>query len=182
MAQESRLIPSQDHFNAAQSPPLFGSARKLSDNQQGSLCPQRPNGSPSPGGEGRGEGGSSFTLYFLRQHYPTVILRLLPLLLIFLASCRSMPDPDALTRFEFNEPHMGTLFGITLYAPNQLAARTTADAAFRRIAELDRTMPEYDPRSELMQLTLRPVGEPTRVSPELFAILQESQRVSRETG
>jgi thiamine biosynthesis lipoprotein len=31
-------------------------------------------------------------------------------------------------------------------------------------------------------LCLRPVGEPTRVSPELFYIINESQRVARETG
>ena len=43
-------------------------------------------------------------------------------------------------------------------------------------------MTDYDPGSELMRLCLRPVGEPTRVSPELFDILRESERVSRETG
>jgi FAD:protein FMN transferase len=76
---------------------------------------------------------------------------------------------------------MGTLFSITLYAPDADAATTAAEAAFRRVAKLDRMMTDYDPKSELMQLCLRPVGEPTRVSPELFDILRESQRVARET-
>jgi thiamine biosynthesis lipoprotein len=86
-----------------------------------------------------------------------------------------------LSRFVFNEPHMGTLFSITLYAPDASTATDAAEAAFRRVAKLDKMMTDYDPKSELMQLCLRPVCEPTRVSPELFEILQESLRVARET-
>ena len=76
---------------------------------------------------------------------------------------------------------MGTIFSITLYAPDADAATAAAEAAFRRVAKLDRMMTDYDTNSELMQLCLRPVGKPTRVSPELFEILQESQRVAQET-
>ncbi len=76
---------------------------------------------------------------------------------------------------------MGTLFSITLYAEDALTANAAAEAAFREVAKLDRMMTDYDPNSELMQLCLRPVGEPTPVSPELFELLQESLRVSRET-
>jgi thiamine biosynthesis lipoprotein len=39
-------------------------------------------------------------------------------------------------------------------------------------------MTDYDPESELMQLSRKPVGEPIRVSDELFAILQKSQHVA----
>src|SRR5579863_10389451 len=97
------------------------------------------------------------------------------------SGCRSGRQTTALSRFEFNEPHMGTLFSITLYAPDADAATAAAEAAFRRVAKLDRMMTDYDPKSELMQLCQRPVGEPTHVSPELFEILQESVRVARET-
>jgi len=76
---------------------------------------------------------------------------------------------------------MGTVWSITLYAPDADAATAAAEAAFRRVAKLDRMMTDYDPNSELMRLCRRPVGESTPVSAELFDILRESQRVARET-
>jgi len=86
-------------------------------------------------------------------------------------------DPE-FHRFEFKQPHMGTLFTITLYARGELAARVGADAAFAKIAALDLMMTDYDPDSELMQLSRKPVGEPVHVSDELFDILQKSQRIA----
>ncbi len=102
--------------------------------------------------------------------------------MIWLSGCRSTPVTEGLQRFEFKQPHMGTLFTITLYARGELAARVSADAAFARIAALDRMMTDYDPESELMQLGRKPVGEPIRVSDELFDILQQSQRVAELSG
>ena len=99
------------------------------------------------------------------------------------AGCAAnQPEASApLQRFEFQQPHMGTLFTIKVYAPDQTTARAGADAAFAKIAALDQMMTDYDPESELMQLCRRPVGEPTRVSDELFEILQEAQRIARLT-
>lgn len=77
---------------------------------------------------------------------------------------------------------MGTRFTITLYASDQLTARKAADAAFQRVANLERIMTDYDPNSEMRRLCRRPVGEPTVVSRDLFYIIQESQRVAEETG
>jgi thiamine biosynthesis lipoprotein len=102
-------------------------------------------------------------------------------LLLIIVGCKSETESRPLSRFEFNEPHMGTLFSVTLYAPDADTATAAAEAAFRRVAKLDRMMTDYDPKSELMQLCQRPVGEPTRVSPELFEIIGESLRVARET-
>ena len=112
-------------------------------------------------------------------------LTLSPLLLLALgmlgAGCRSHPPAPPLTRFKFNEPHMGTLFSITLYATNADSANAAAEAAFRKIGRLDQLMTDYNTNSELMRLPTRPVGESIPVSPEMFEILQESQRVARET-
>lgn len=83
-----------------------------------------------------------------------------------------------LQRYEFKQPHMGTLFTVTLYAPNEMNAREASGAAFSKIAALDRMMTDYDPESELMQLCQKPAGLPVRVSDELFVILQKSQRVA----
>ncbi len=102
--------------------------------------------------------------------------------MIWVTGCRSTPVSEGLQRFEFKQPHMGTLFTITLYARDETAARVGTDAAFARIAALDHMMTDYDPESELMQLGRKPVGEPVRVSDELFDILQQSQRVAELSG
>jgi thiamine biosynthesis lipoprotein len=94
------------------------------------------------------------------------------------SGCRTTPAPP-LSRFEFQQPHMGTLFSITLYAPDKAAARTASDAAFARIAALNNAMTDYDPESELMRLCRQPVGQPVAVSSELFDVLQKSQRLAK---
>src|SRR5262249_52441771 len=75
-------------------------------------------------------------------------------------------------------PHMGTLFTITLYAPDSVTATNAVAAAFHRIAALDRMMTDYDPESELMRVCQRPIGTPVRVSDDLFDVLQKAQRVA----
>lgn len=91
------------------------------------------------------------------------------------------PPRGGLHRFEFQQPHMGTLFTITLYAPEANRAGAAAEAAFARIAALEQMMTDYDPESELMQLCQQPVGQPVRVSDELFALLQKGQRLAKLT-
>ena len=95
-----------------------------------------------------------------------------------LSGCCSSPGKNDWQRFEFKQPHMGTLFTITLYARNEATGRSGAEAAFTKIAALDRMMTDYNPESELMRLSRKPAGEPIRVTDELFAILQKSQRVA----
>jgi len=97
---------------------------------------------------------------------------------LLLAGCRSAPPVPPLTRFEFKQPHMGTLFTITLYAATEAQGRAASDAAFAKIAALNAMMTDYDAESELMQLCKKPVGQPVRVSPELFEVLQQSQRLA----
>jgi FAD:protein FMN transferase len=94
------------------------------------------------------------------------------------AGCRSTPTSEPLGRYEFSEPHMGSLWRITLYAPSSLVASNAAQAAFARVMALDRMMTDYDPDSELMRLCKAPPGVPVKVSPDLFRILKWSQEVS----
>ena len=47
---------------------------------------------------------------------------------------------------------MGTEFRVVLFARDEGSARAAADAAFARIAELERALSDYDPRSELSLL------------------------------
>jgi thiamine biosynthesis lipoprotein len=95
-----------------------------------------------------------------------------------LLGCRSSAPKAALQRFAFQQPHMGTLFTITLYAPDEAVARAASKAAFAKIAALERIMTDYDPESELMQLCQQPIGQPVRVSVELFEVLAKAQRVA----
>ena len=76
---------------------------------------------------------------------------------------------------------MGTLWRITLYAPSQASASNAAQAAFARVAALDRMMTDYDPDSELMRLSKSPPGRPVKVSRDLFQILKRSQEMARSS-
>ena len=97
---------------------------------------------------------------------------------LLFGGCQSPTTKPVAQRFEFQQPHMGTLFTITLYATNEVSAQAAADAAFVKVAALNQTMTDYDPESELMRLCRQPVGQPVPVNAELFEILAESRRVA----
>jgi thiamine biosynthesis lipoprotein len=107
---------------------------------------------------------------------------------LVLAAC-AVPaaDPPAsdpapkLKRFERVEPHMGTRFQITLYAPDESVAHGALKAAFARIAELDGIMTDYRPTSELIQLCRKAGGEPVPVSRDLFEVLARAQEVAQRS-
>lgn len=82
-------------------------------------------------------------------------------------------------RFEYTQVHMGVQARIVLYAPDTSAAQAAARDAFDRIAELDAIMSDYRPDSELMELVQRAGEGPVRISDDLFAVLQTSQRLAR---
>ena len=62
----------------------------------------------------------------------------------------------SLTLYAFEQPHMGTLFRIKLYAPSKQEAQVAATAAFNRINELNQKLSDYLPHSELNQLAASP--------------------------
>jgi thiamine biosynthesis lipoprotein len=103
----------------------------------------------------------------------------------FLLLCASfltgLGEPH-LARFTYREPHMGTMFKIILYAPDEAEAGRAAKAAFERIAALDAMMSDYRPASELMQLCRKAGGGPVHVSEPLFYVLARAQEVSRLSG
>jgi thiamine biosynthesis lipoprotein len=99
--------------------------------------------------------------------------------MVLTALSRSPAAGPGLTRYEFTEPHMGTRFQITLYAPDEATARQAAKAAFARIANLDHIMSDYQASSELMQLCKKAGGGPVHVSDELFTVLRCAQEVAK---
>jgi len=84
-------------------------------------------------------------------------------------------DGPELRRFETTEPHMGTTFTIVLYTSDEATASRASKSAFERVKSLDKTLTDYDPESELMQLCARAGGPPVAVSADLFEVLARSK-------
>jgi FAD:protein FMN transferase len=106
---------------------------------------------------------------------------LLSLSLLFSSSAFDTQSPP---RFEFESKHMGTTFRIVLYADKAETAKKAADAAFARVAELDGIMSDYKQTSELMQLCKKfstEIGEPVKVSDDLFFVLQKAEEMSKKS-
>jgi thiamine biosynthesis lipoprotein len=76
---------------------------------------------------------------------------------------------------------MGTTFRIVLYASDESTGRHAAERAFACIAELDETLTDYNPASELSRVTREAVGHPVRASDDLFEVLAASQELSRRS-
>ena len=103
-------------------------------------------------------------------------------LLAILVTPRLMADEPALRRFDFEQPHMGTKFRISLHAADNERATTASRAAFARVAQLNKIMSDYDQDSELMRLcrAFATGTEPAiKVSEELFFVFAEGQKVAR---
>ncbi len=73
---------------------------------------------------------------------------------------------------------MGVVGRIVLYAAAEDRAVAAAKAAFDRIAALDAVMSDYRPDSELMRLCARAGQGAVTVSPELFEVLAQAQRLA----
>ena len=74
------------------------------------------------------------------------------ILSIFLQFTAKLPVPQSLQHYEYEEPHMGTIFRFQLYAPNKTAADRAARAGFARVKQLNQILSDYQSNSELMQL------------------------------
>lgn len=84
-----------------------------------------------------------------------------------------------LQRFEYSQPHMGTMFGIVLYASSEIEAKQASDAAFARVAALDETLSDYRDSSELMRVSRAAGGPPVPVSEDLYRVLRAAQSLAR---
>jgi FAD:protein FMN transferase len=85
-------------------------------------------------------------------------------------------------RIEAEEPHMGTMFRIVLYAGNVADGRAAIRKAFDRVAELDAELSDYKPDSELNRLCRDGVGRDVAVSEDLYTVLKASQALADSTG
>jgi FAD:protein FMN transferase len=103
---------------------------------------------------------------------------------IFLIASRAFSAAFSapLQPFEAVESHMGTLVRLKLYAAGQERANAGFQAAFARIAELDRILSDYRPDSELNQLCRSAPGRPVRISQDLYRVLAAAQRLAHQSG
>lgn len=104
------------------------------------------------------------------------------LLALLLAGCATASRPGPGQRHEFTRPQMGVPFRLVLYARDAASASTAAEAAFARVAQLNATLSDYDPDSELSRLgQASGTGAWVPVSADLWRMLAAGQRLSRET-
>jgi thiamine biosynthesis lipoprotein len=83
------------------------------------------------------------------------------------------------TRYAYEKAEMGLPVRVTLYAPDEPAARTAADLAFARVEALNAVFSDYDGDSELSRLSdTAGRGAVVSVGPELWRVLEFAQRVS----
>lgn len=100
----------------------------------------------------------------------------------FAGSRQVLTEPQ---RLEYAETHMGARVRILLYTTQPQVAKRAVEAAFARIAELDKIFSDYDNGSELMRLVERFAegpADPVEVSHELYDILTRAESISRSTG
>jgi len=96
----------------------------------------------------------------------------------------AMPfDADDFQRFEFRSFHMGSQFRVVIYANDHDCAQSAADSAFAMAEYLNSIFSDYDPDSELSQLSVR--AEPGRyipVSKHMYRLLETAQTIAVESG
>jgi thiamine biosynthesis lipoprotein len=82
-------------------------------------------------------------------------------------------------RFAYEKAEMGLPVRVTLYAPDEEAARAAADKAFARVEALNAVFSDYDSDSELSRLSdTAGSGQAVAVGPELWHVLEFAQRIS----
>src|SRR5689334_25026152 len=106
---------------------------------------------------------------------------------IWLAIASATRGDERLERFSRSEPHMGVEFEVVLYAKDAAAGETAIAKAMARVAELDKTLSDYDSESELSKLSETSATTKDRAGPfpnvklsdDLYTVLAEAQNVSR---
>jgi thiamine biosynthesis lipoprotein len=89
---------------------------------------------------------------------------------------------NVLGKYQFSHCSMGTVFSITAYGTSFSFLQEVARRAFQEIDRISDTMSHYRPDSELSFVNREAYSRNVVVSLELFELLQESLRLSGETG
>jgi len=76
---------------------------------------------------------------------------------------------------------MATRFEIVLHGEDEVSLRAAAEEALSEIERLEAQFSLYRPDSEISCINARAAAGPVKVEPGLFRLLQQAQRLSRET-
>ncbi len=115
---------------------------------------------------------------------PRLALFMLPLLAgLFCVMTQSNSMAGDLQRYTFQETAMSIPVRMIICAENEAAAKTAAEAAFRRAQEMSDRMTDYDSASELMRLCREggKTGKPVPVSDDLFRVLKKAKQISTDS-
>jgi len=77
---------------------------------------------------------------------------------------------------------MATRFELILHGPNPVKLRAAGEAALDEIERLEAQLSLYRPSSEIAHLNSRAAHEAVRVTPAVFTLLEQAQKLSRETN
>ncbi len=77
---------------------------------------------------------------------------------------------------------MATRFEMVLHGADPVALRAAGEEALAEVERLEAQLSLYRPESEIARLNARAAIEPVQVSPEVFTLLQQAQRLHAETG
>src|SRR5512146_1689726 len=76
---------------------------------------------------------------------------------------------------------MATRFEIVLHGENPVALRAAGEEALDEIDRLEAQLSLFRPSSEVAHVNARAAHEPVRVSPSLFALLEQARRLTQES-
>ncbi len=88
-----------------------------------------------------------------------------------------------LRRFRFEHPQMGTMFSITVYAPDEQVAEGASRRAFDRLDDLNQQLSDYVPGSTLNAFDATAGdGDWHELPPDLWRVIRTAQEVYRRSG
>lgn len=76
---------------------------------------------------------------------------------------------------------MATRFEIVLHGEDPIALRAAAEAVFEEVERVENQLSLYRPATQIAHLNARAAREPVRVTPEVFALLEQAKRLHAET-
>ena len=91
------------------------------------------------------------------------------------------PAPADLQRFTYQRVVMGSPAKLVLYAPDEPTADRAAQVAFKRLAEVEEAISDWQQTSQVRSLPQK-AGERAPLGPDLAAVIQRSQQYWRDSG
>jgi len=85
-------------------------------------------------------------------------------------------------RYAQSREIMGTFAEVTPFAAARDTAKKAVEAAYDRLADVNRRMSDYSDVSEIGRLNHQPPGERLVISPETFFVLQKALEIAKASG